>query len=197
MSKAEKTKEFIIERSAPIFNVKGYVGTSLSDLIEATGLTKGAIYGNFESKDEVAIAVYKYNISRLNKRLDAFIDVKKLATDKLIGFTEYYRANWKKVSERGGCPILNASVEADDNLPFLKKHVQNSIKGWVKKISNIIEEGQQNGEFKKSINATEYAYSIITILEGGIMLSKIENTSTHLFKGLDRIIKILNEEIKR
>ena len=41
MTKAEQTKAFIIERVAPIFNTKGYQGTSLADMTKATGLTKG------------------------------------------------------------------------------------------------------------------------------------------------------------
>jgi AcrR family transcriptional regulator len=60
MSKAEKTKQFIIEKTATLFNTKGYTSTSLSDITQAT-LTKGSIYGNFENKDEVALEVYKYN----------------------------------------------------------------------------------------------------------------------------------------
>ena len=47
-TKAERTTAFIIETVAPIFSRQGYVGTSMSDLTEATGLTKGALYGNFE-----------------------------------------------------------------------------------------------------------------------------------------------------
>ena len=58
MSKAEKTRQFIIEKTAPIFNKKGFAGTSLSDMTEATGLTKGSIYGNFADKDEVAMAAF-------------------------------------------------------------------------------------------------------------------------------------------
>lgn len=50
MSKAERTKQFIIEKTAPIFNAKGYMGTSMNDIMNATGLTKGSIYGNFETK---------------------------------------------------------------------------------------------------------------------------------------------------
>jgi len=61
MTKAESTRLFIIERIAPVFNKKGYHGTSLADITEATGLTKGSIYGNFANKEEVAIAVYEYN----------------------------------------------------------------------------------------------------------------------------------------
>lgn len=197
MSKAEKTREYIIEKAAPIFSKKGYAGTSLNDLIEATGLTKGSIYGNFENKDEIAIAVYTYSTAALSKKLDDMISTKSTASDKLIAFTEYYRLNWKRIFEKGGCPILNAAVEADDNLPFLKNNVQASIKKLTSKITRIIEEGKETSEFKKNINSTEYAYMTITLLEGGIMLSKMDNSSKHLFAALDRIIKILNEEIKK
>lgn len=197
MSKAENTRQFIIEKSAPIFNMKGYAGTSLADLIEATGLTKGSIYGNFENKDAVALAVYEYSTNALKIRISDFLSKEISENDKLIAFTEYYRSNWKRVFEKGGCPIQNASVEADDNLSFLKKHVQNSILNWVKDIAAIIEKGQKKGEFKRNINASEYAYAIITVLEGGIMLSKIMNDRKLLFSALNRIDMIIKTEIKQ
>lgn len=196
MSKAEKTREFIIEQSAPIFNSKGYAGTSLSDLIKATGLTKGAIYGNFENKDEVASAVFKHNIEAINRKLDEALYNKKSATVKLTALVGFYRTNWKKVFEKGGCPVLNAAVEADDNLPFLKIPVQNSIKAWAKKIKYILDEGKQTGEFKKQIHTEEYAYTIITLIEGGVMLSKILNDPHYLFSALDRILLIIEQEIR-
>lgn len=197
MSKAENTRQFIIEKSAPIFNMKGYAGTSLAHLIEATGLTKGSIYGNFENKDAVALAVYEYSINALKKRISDFLSKEISENDKLIAFTEYYRSNWEKVFEKGGCPIQNASIEADDNLSFLKKHVQNSIINWVKDIAAIIEKGQKKGEFKRNIKASEYAYTIITVLEGGIMLSKIMNDRKLLFSALNRIDMIIKTEIKQ
>lgn len=43
MNKAQRTRQFIVEKTAPIFNVKGYAGTSLADMTEATGLTKGSV----------------------------------------------------------------------------------------------------------------------------------------------------------
>ena len=149
MSKAEKTRQYIIEKAAPIFNRKGYAGTSLSDLIDATGLTKGSIYGNFENKDDVAIAVYKFHVSSLNKRIALFLTDCSTPAEKLKGLTNYYRVNWKTVFERGGCPIQNASVEADDSALFMKRYVQTSIINWTKGISSWIEEGQKKGVFKK------------------------------------------------
>jgi TetR/AcrR family transcriptional repressor of nem operon len=196
MSKAEKTREYIIEKAAPIFNTKGYAGTSLSDLIEATGLTKGSIYGNFENKDEVAIAVYEYSTGLLHQRLTEAVNAQQTASAKLAAITSHYKTNWKSIFERGGCPILNASVEADDNLPFLKKHVQTSMKSWASLISTVIDTGKQTGEFKPGINSSEYAYVIITLIEGGVMLGKITNSQTHLFAALDRINTIIETEIE-
>lgn len=197
MSKAEQTKEFIIEKAAPVFNTKGYAGTSIADLVEATGLTKGAIYGNFENKDEVAVAVYKHSIKKLNKRLDDACMGRKTATDKLIAITEYYRINWQPMFDRGGCPFLNASTEADDNLPFLKKHVQQSIRDWAQRFITIIDEGINKGEFKKSVHSKHYAYLMLSLIEGSLMLSKIEGDPRHIFAGMDRIVKIIHEELKK
>ena len=197
MSKAEHTKTFIIEKVAPVFNKKGYAGTSLSDMTAATGLTKGSIYGNFKNKDEVAVAVYEYNARRLSEAQKDFVTLASTSLDKLKAFAEFYRQSWKKIFERGGCPVMNASVEADDNLPFLKKHVQATIKGWANVIAKIIDQGKANGEFKKSIISIDYAYLIITLLEGGIMLSKITNTQNHLFNAVDRIQLIIDQEIKK
>jgi TetR/AcrR family transcriptional repressor of nem operon len=197
LSKAEKTKEYIIERSAPLFNKKGYAGTSLSDIIEATALTKGSIYGNFENKDELAVAVYQHNFYSLRKRIAQDVRLQEKAIDKLLAITNYYRQNWKHVCERGGCPIVNASVEADDHLRYLKKPVQDSIRVFVKDIASIIELGQQNKEFKRKINPTEYAYVIITILEGAIILLKTMNNQQLLLSTLDRIDAIIHKEIKK
>lgn len=197
LSKAEKTKEYIIERSAPLFNKKGYAGTSLSDIMEATALTKGSVYGNFENKDELAVAVYHYNFYSLRKRIAQDVRLHEKALDKLLSITNYYRNNWKQVCERGGCPILNASVEADDHLSYLKKPVQDSIKVFVKDIVYIIELGQKTKEFKRKIDPAEYAYTIITILEGAVMLLKTMNNQQLLFSALDRIDAIIHHEIKK
>jgi len=85
MSKAEKTKQYIIEKTATLFNTKGYASSSLSDIITATGLSKGSIYGNFENKEQVALDVYHYNALSLKKRLAESLNKEFLTvTEKLL-----------------------------------------------------------------------------------------------------------------
>src|ERR1700760_1245310 len=54
------TRQRIIEQSAPIFNQRGYAGTSMSELMAATGLEKGGLYRHFESKESLAVAAFDY-----------------------------------------------------------------------------------------------------------------------------------------
>jgi len=195
MSKAAQTRQFIIEKTAVLFNTKGYEGTTLSDITTATGLTKGSIYGNFGNKNEVALAVYKFNAETYGNNLDIVLEEKNLPREKLAALTGFFRNNWKAIFSNGGCPLLNAAVEADDNLSFLKKSVQSSFKSLANTISDILEQGKKQAVFKKGIDTEEYAYTIIMLLEGGVLLSKITNNSRHLFTALDRIDMIIKTEI--
>lgn len=195
MSKAEQTRQFIIEKTASLFNKNGYAGTSLSDITDATGLTKGSIYGNFKNKEEVVIAVFKHSSGELAKKVDMVISAETSAYKQLIAFTNFYRNNWSSIFEKGGCPLLNSATEVDDALPYMKNTVQHSFVHWAKKVEKIIGLGIENNEFNKEINPNDYANTFIMLIEGGILLSKMANKPDNLYLALDRIVKIINEEI--
>lgn len=196
MSKAEKTKQHIIEKTATLFNTKGYISTSLSDITEATGLTKGSIYGNFENKDEVAIEVYKHNAGLLSKTISySFGDEYPTSAEKLHAFVGFYRKNWKTVFSNGGCPLMNAATEADDSFPALKPYVRNSFELWMAKISTVILQGQTNGEINEKVDAEKYASLFIMLIEGGILLSKTMGTQSFLNDALDKITHMIDHEL--
>lgn len=196
MSKAEKTKQHIIEKTATLFNTKGYISTSLSDITQVTGLTKGSIYGNFENKDEVAIEVYKYNAGLLGKTLNRSFGEEFLTSlDKLHALVDFYRKNWTFVFANGGCPLMNAATEADDSFPALKTQVKKSFKQWMTKISTAILEGQEKGEIDTNINAEQYASLFIMLIEGGILLSKTMGDQSFLNHALDKIIYMIDHEL--
>lgn len=197
MSKADKTKQFIIEKTAALFNSKGYTRTSLSDISEATGLTKGSIYGNFENRDELAVEVYKFNSGLLSKNLSrSFGEEFPSSLDKLHAFVSFYRKNWHFVFANGGCPIMNAATESDDTFPHLKNQVKLSFEVWMKSISSIISKGQENKEFNQEINPDDFASLFVMIVEGGILLSKTTSDEKHLNLALDRVLSIIDHEIK-
>ena len=94
MTKAERTRQFIIEKAAPIFNKKGMAGTAISDIMEATQLAKGGVYGNFESKDEICVEAFNYLAKSLSSAIDQYVDGKVSAKDKLLALIEFTKAGY-------------------------------------------------------------------------------------------------------
>ena len=191
MSKAERTRFLIIEKTAPIFNKKGYAGTSLNDMSEATGLTKGSIYGNFANKDEVALAVFDYNLLKLNTAIGNDLARQKTARDKLLVYVNDYERFLSSPFTEGGCPVLNTAVEADDTHPELRKKAATAVLAWKNRIINIIEEGKSTKEFIEPIDSEQIALTMIATIEGAIMIAKLLDQKQHISTILQSLKKII------
>lgn len=170
----EQTRQLIIDKALPIFNTKGYNAASISDITNATGITKGAIYGNFKNKDEVATAAFERGVQIVTGELAKRIKVEKTAPRKLLSMLEYYEEYIQKPPIPGGCPILNSSIEADDSLPFLRSKVIRSISLMKDSITKIINRGIVEGQIKKDVDAEEFANFYYATIEGAVSLSRIE-----------------------
>ncbi|MBE9660644.1 TetR/AcrR family transcriptional regulator [Mucilaginibacter myungsuensis] len=194
LSKAQRTRQFIIETTAPIFNVKGYEGTSMSDITEATGLTKGSIYGNFENKEEVALAAFDHNYGIIKKAITEEIARCRSYQEKLMVYANVYHSfNGHSEFIKGGCPILNTAVEADDTNPPLRGKAASAIQSWRNAIMNLIKAGAASGEFKSDIDLERTALSVIALIEGGVMLSKVTHNHANLDQVLKTVAIIINE----
>ena len=191
--KSERTRQFIIEKTAPVFNAKGYAGTSMNDLINATGLTKGSIYGNFQNKDEVAIAAFDYNFGNITALIKSRIQAKDSAIDKLLVYPQTHRNILKIPFLKAGCPVLNTSVDADDTHPVLKERAINALKLWRMSVEKIINYGIQTKEIKKNTNATEFAAILISLTEGAVMQAKVTGKPTELNITMDFLEKMIKD----
>ncbi|GAA3624355.1 TetR/AcrR family transcriptional regulator [Flavivirga jejuensis] len=192
MIRSEKTRQLIIEKTASIFNKKGYTGTYLSDLTKATGLTKGSIYGNFKNKNEVAVEAFKYNYRQLIEKVSRRIQQTERADDKMSVLLNHYKTQYIKIFNNGGCPILNTAIDADDNNELLMKEVIGAIRNWIQKTEDILILGIKKKEFI-DIDTTRFTYKIIAIIEGSVLLSKTLKDPKMLLNN----IEYLEQEIKK
>lgn len=191
MSKAERTKQFIIEKTAPIFNAKGYAGTSLNDMMAATGLTKGSIYGNFGNKDEVALAAFDHNIQRVFLLLKTRINKQETIIEKLKVYTETYSNFFDIPFLSAGCPLLNTATEVDDTHPVLRDKVNEMIARWKNSLTNLLKKGIETKELKPDINIEEFVTVLVSLIEGGVMQAKVSGQITPLkitMQYLDKMI---------
>lgn len=184
MTKSEKTRLFIIEKSAALFNQKGYNGTTLDDIMEATGLSKGGIYGNFKRegldkkgvKDEIALAAFDHAVLQVNDTIRERTAVIENTLDKLKAVVYFYRERILDPPVAGGCPIQNAAVESDDLLPVLHEKVQAAYREWERRLSRTLEKGIERGEVRANVDKQEFITLFIGTLEGGILLSRVQQS---------------------
>ncbi|WP_420576927.1 TetR/AcrR family transcriptional regulator [Ekhidna sp.] len=173
----EHTRQLIIDKALPIFNTKGYNAASISDITSATGITKGAIYGNFKNKDEVATAAFERGVEIVAGEIAKRVRMKNTAPDKLKAIIDFYEEYLNEPPIPGGCPVLNSSIEADDSLPFLRSRVIRSIALLKDSLTKIINRGILEGQIKREVDAEEFANFFYSTIEGVISVSRIEGDS--------------------
>lgn len=195
MTKKERTRQYIIEQAAPLFNQKGYAGTSLHDIMETTGLKKGGIYGNFGSKEEIAVASFEYAVGLVTEKVKLRADQKLKSYEKLQVVIDFYRNYLANPPIDGGCPILNTSIEADDTNPRLRNRVIEALDNWRGSMSGTIRKGISRNEIKPTIDAEEFATLFIATLEGGIMMSKVYKRIRPLNIVLNHLERMIQNEL--
>jgi TetR/AcrR family transcriptional repressor of nem operon len=196
LSKAEETKNFIIEKSAPIFNMHGYKGTTMSQLTKAIKMTKGAIYGNFADKDEIALAAFDYNFAEIAEKIGNAVGSKENACDKLIAFANFYLDHFMEIARKGGCPLLNAAVDSDNIHPPLKERVAEAIETWINTVTRIVYSGIKHKQINANTKPEQFASVFVSLIEGGLMLSKATGNTIHLSRNIDQIIYLVNTELR-
>lgn len=186
MNKAERTKQFIIEKAAPIINRKGMAGTSLTDIMEVTKLAKGGIYGNFASKDEIYISSFAYLTQTLSNQMDFAVSNGKTAKEQFFNLMRIYKG---KQSTDGGCPILNFGVEADDTHPLMKEKVKKVILLSQKRIFDIISNGIANNEISPILDPKIFSIKAFAMIEGAILCRRLLDSDEQMSIVIDAIQK--------
>jgi len=190
MTKGEQTRKKIVKAAAPIFNQRAYEGSSLNDLMEATGLQKGGIYRHFASKEELAAEAFDYTWEAAwNARL-LHVDEKANGIDKLKQLIANFVEHRSPIP--GGCPILNTAVDADDGNPVLRARVAKALRSWVGRVQAFVEQAQEQRDAHPRVDAKAVATMIVASLEGAFMMSRIlrndevlRHVQSHLNRYLD------------
>lgn len=166
----------IIEKTAPLFNKKGFDGTTLSDMEKATGLTKGSLYGNFRDKDEIASEAFRYSMRKVKTLVREKVDAVRTNREQLEALLDFYAEYVFDPPVEGGCPLLNTAIEVDDTRATMRRVVVKELTSTIDFISSLLEKGVKAGEFRKDIKPRELAYTFFCAIEGAIIFSRVERS---------------------
>ena len=190
--KGERTREMIVARAAPLFNPRGYFGSSLSDIMRATGLEKGGIYNHFDSKEALAVAAFDHSVSLLADRLTTARESTDDAVEQLVAVVQSFGRWAREPALPGGCPIMNTAIETVDTNAELHAHARDAMTRWHRLIGAIVKHGVGQGMLAPSTNPYELATLVTSSLEGGLMLTRLYDDATHM----DRVVSHLVAHVK-
>jgi TetR/AcrR family transcriptional regulator, transcriptional repressor for nem operon len=182
MRNPEATREKILKKSGILFNTQGYKATSISEITDATGFTKGAIYRHFENKEKLEQESLFYLSSIMFDEVKNKVKAHLTAPDKLRAVFRYFESYVTDPVVKGGCPLLNAAIEADDAHPTLRRTALRVLSILEASVVAILDNGVRYKQIKADVDKESFACLVIASLEGAIMMSKLKGNNEDIRK---------------
>ena len=192
---AAKTKQEIIEKSAPLFNIHGYEGTKMQMIVEATGYQMGGIYRHFGTKKALAQEAFRYNYQLLKNSYVQGMHEGQSPKEQLLQLLQNLQTTFFTSTVVGGCPILNTAIEADDTDSDFRALASEGLDELVGIVEKILEEGKKGGDFKPGIQPTQEALYLMTTVEGLIMVAKLKRSGKVLKAVFERFTVYIKDNV--
>ncbi|MGD9054235.1 MAG: TetR/AcrR family transcriptional regulator [Desulfobacterales bacterium] len=165
------TRKSIIEESLRLFCVKGYYNTSINDILDATGLTKGGFYGHFASKEALWYAVYD---EAMHVWRDVVFEGVPATSDPLERIHILIENDIKhKLGDQvfeGGCFFHSMLVELSGQSATLSSHLMRGFDQLAGLLCAWLKQADQQGRLKENLNFDAIARYIIVALNGAAAL---------------------------
>ncbi len=194
VTKGIQTKENIVDRSLHLFSVKGYYNTSVTDILDATGLTKGGLYGHFKSKEDIWHASYERAVGIWKEivfqNLDHLDDPLERIEKALENDLKLYLG---KDVFKGGCFFLNMLVELSGQSDKMSQCVLDGIMGFSNVISRWLKEADDKSMLKPGVNRDQVARFVVTSINGCAALYAATHSRETIDTTLAQIHQYLGE----
>ncbi len=170
-TKGDLSRQKIIEKSMQLFSVKGYFNTSIADIVKATGLTKGGLYGHFRNKQEIWYAVYG-ECTKIWRRV--VLDGVREIADPLARLERVIDNSLKNYLGAGvfagGCFLVNSLVDLAGQAPTMSQQVLKGFYGFTELLCGWLKEADRQGLLKDGLNHREIATFLVVSLNGAAPL---------------------------
>lgn len=187
-------KEKIIDESLKLFSVKGYMSTSITDIIQAAGSSKGGFYNHFKSKEDLYFEILSKARKLWRERnLQATQNIKN-PIDKIKKILTNYRDNYLSDQHNfpGGCIFINLSVELNDQAPKLANEVNEGFVRLKKMIQKLLLEEKNNGGLIDNTNTDQVTEMIFSGLLGACVMYTADKSKTNLDNTIQSLINYLS-----
>jgi TetR/AcrR family transcriptional repressor of nem operon len=191
---AMELKEKIIAETLKLFSLKGFLSTSIQDIMEAAHTSKGGLYNHFKSKEDLLSAVLEEarKIWRENNLAD--LDQIEKPVEKLKKLLENYRDRYLKDTTKlpGGCIFVTLSVELDDQRPHLIHEINRGFAGLKTMIKDFLDQGKSAGDLRDDVDTKAVTEMIFSIILGAAVIYGVEKGSSAADNSINAVIRYID-----
>lgn len=182
-------KDEALNKAMLLFWTKGYHGSSIHDLVEATGLSRSSLYGTFEDKHKFYVAALKHYQSQQKKLLLNELAKKTDARGQVETIFLFFLDQILKDTKGKGCFMVNTVSEMSNQNKELEKIAFNDFAEMEQLLYSIVKKGQLNGEISKKQNAESLAAFLFSGYLGFRITAQINPDRKRLL-GLIKVILV-------
>lgn len=168
---SERTRERLLQAAFRQVYISGFQSASLDAVLAAAGVTKGALYYHFKSKEALGYAIVEEIIAP-NLRAKWLLPLQRSEdpVDTLIGIVQ--GESVRPADVRGGCPLNNLAQEMSPLDEGFRKRLEKLFGAWQQGIAAALQEGQARGQVRRDVGPAEAAGFLIAMVEGYVSLAK-------------------------
>ncbi|MGD2037957.1 MAG: TetR/AcrR family transcriptional regulator [Desulfobacterales bacterium] len=188
-------KEKIIRESLKLFSLKGFLGTSIHDILAAANTSKGGFYNHFASKEDLFFSVLdearkiwrEKNLKGLDKIKNPIEEIKQLLKN--------YKDRYLKDADDfpGGCVFITLSAELNDQRPQLSKEIEKGFVGLKGMLRRLLEQGKESGELIKAVDTDAATEILFSGMLGASLAYGVNKSKTGLDKSINALIEYLEQ----
>jgi TetR/AcrR family transcriptional repressor of nem operon len=187
---AERTRGRLLQAAFREIHRSGFRNTDLDAILAAAGVTKGALYYHFDSKEALGYAVVDEVIASITR--EKWLWPLQNATNPIDALVGIIRATSLRLEDlQCGCPLNNLSQEMSPLDEGFRRRTAKVFREWHDAIAAALREGQKRGVVRNDVKPDETATFLIAAYEGYVSLAKNSQDAQMLQSGQRNMIRHL------
>jgi len=183
--RADETYLRVLHTSASLFAERGFLGTSVNDLVDAAGLTKNAFYSYFPNKEALAVAIVEHTAAQWPPLIATFEALRAPAVDTVVALSFEVAERYQHDT------IVRAGIRLSLERDTIKSHIAAPFEGWVDEIERLLSPAGEWELMGLAAPADVAARVVVTCLIGaqylaasGDMTKRLSEVWTVMLPGL-------------
>jgi TetR/AcrR family transcriptional repressor of nem operon len=188
-------KEKIICESLKLFSLKGFLSTSIQDILTAANTSKGGFYNHFASKEDLFFQVLDKAQKIWREKSLADLDQIEEPIEKIKKLLENYRDRYLKDTDNfpGGCVFITLSVELNNQRPHLSKELDKGFIGLKNMIKRLLDQGKESGKFAEDVRTEAITEMLFNSMLGASVVYGTNKSTVILDKSINSLIDYLEK----